>query len=220
MDGTAGGGPELAEDRLYGLMEVAERQQALVQAMLEGLAAERPSGRRWRGSGRRWRAGWLAGLQSGTQGAVRSAVADSLAGAATEGVAAVQAATGPLLSRLAGVAQQAGQADAALRGVVAWASWRLLGWMTAAVAALVLAGWLASTGVLWWDTGAIGAARVEKRQLQMELAELRAIRDEWVKTGAQAKLERCGPKARPCVRVDERAGAFGTAGDHRVLLGY
>lgn len=50
--------------------------------------------------------------------------------------------------------------------------------------------------------------------------ELRASRDEWVKTGAQAKLERCGPKARPCVRVDERAGVFGTASDHRVLLGY
>lgn len=29
------------EDRLYGLMEIAERQQAAVQAALEGLAAER-----------------------------------------------------------------------------------------------------------------------------------------------------------------------------------
>ncbi len=212
MDGTAGG----EEDRLYGLMEVAERQQAAVQATLEGLAAERAALAREREALARG----VAGLQSGTQGAVRAAVADSLACAATEGVAAVQAATGPLLSRLAGVAQQAGQADAALRGVVAWASWRLLGWMTAAVALLVLVGWLASTLVLWWDTGAIGAARVETRQLQMEVAELRASRDEWVKTGAQAKLERCGPKARPCVRVDERAGAFGTAGDHRVLLGY
>ena len=37
MDGTA----EPAEDRLYGLMEVAERQQGAVQAALEGLAAER-----------------------------------------------------------------------------------------------------------------------------------------------------------------------------------
>ena len=159
-------------------------------------------------------------MQAGTQGAVRAAVAESLAGAAVEGVAAVQAATGPLLARLDGVAEQAGQADAALRGVVAWASWRLLGWVAAAVALLVLGGWLASTLVLWWDTGAIGAARVERQQLQLEVAELRASRDEWVKTGALAKLERCGPKARPCVRVDERAGVFGTASDYRVLLGY
>ena len=216
MDGVAGqAGPE-DEDRLYGLMEVAERQQGAVQAALDGLAAERAALAREREALARG----VAGLQAGTQGAVRAAVADSLAGAAAEGVAAVQAATGPLLARLDGVAAQAGEADAALRGVVAWASWRLLGWMVAAVALLVLGGWLATTLVRWWDTGSIGAARVERQQLQLEIAELRASRDEWVKTGAQAKLERCGPKSRPCVRVDERAGVFGDRSDHRVLLGY
>ena len=216
MDGVARQTGPGDEDRLYGLMEVAERQQAAVQAALDGLAAERAALAREREALARG----VAGLQSGTQEAVRAAVADSLAGAGTEGVAAVQAATGPLLTRLAAVSEQAGQADAALRDVVAWASWRLLGWMVAAVAALVLGGWLATTLVLWWDAGAIGAARVERRQLQLEIAELRASRDEWVKTGAQAKLERCGPKARPCVRVDEKAGVFGTSSDHRVLLGY
>jgi len=123
---------------------------------------------------------------------------------------------------VAGVTAEAGQAEAALRGVVAWASWRLLGWMAAAVAALVLGGWLASTLVLWWDTGAIAAARVEKRQLQLDVAELRASRDEWVKTGAVAKLNRCNPGNRPCVRVDERAGSFESKGhaDYRVIQGY
>ena len=87
-------------------------------------------------------------------------MAKDLAGAAMEEVAVVQAATGPLLSRLAGVAEQAGQADAALRDGVAWASWRLLAWMIAAVMALVLGGWLATTLVLWWNTGAIAAPRV------------------------------------------------------------
>ena len=212
MDSTA----EPVEDRLYGLMEVAERQQAAVQAALDGLAAERAALAREREALARE----VAGLQAGTQGAVRAAVADSLAGAAVEGAAAVQAATGPLLARLDGVAEQAGQADAALRDVMAWATWRLLGWVAAAAALLVLGGWLASTLVLWWDTDAIGAARVEKAQLQAEVAEIKANRDEWVKTGALAKLERCGPKVRPCVRVDERAGVFGAASDHRVLLGY
>lgn len=215
MDGTAG---QADEDRLYGLMEVAERQQAAVQAALEGLAAERTALAREREALARG----VRDLQLGTQGAVRSAVADSLAGAATEGVAAVQAATDPLLSRLDSVAEQAGQADAALRGVVAWASWRLLGWMAATVALLVLGGWLASTLVLWWDTGAIAAARVEKRQLQAEVAEMRANRDEWVKAGMLGKLIRCNPGNRPCVRVDERAGAFESGGhaDYRVIQGY
>jgi len=213
VDGTAG---QAGEDRLYGLVEIADRQQAAVQAALEGLAAERAALAREREAFARQ----VQGLQAGVQGAARAAVAEGLAGAAVEGVAAVQAATGPLLSRLGRVAEQAGQADAALRRVVAWASWRLLGWMTAAVAALVLLGWLASTLVLWWDTGAIAAARVEKRQLQAEVAEMQANRDEWARAGFLAKLERCGPTRRPCVRINESAGPFGDRSDYRVLLGY
>jgi len=92
----------------------------------------------------------------------------------------------------------------------------------AAVAGLVLLGWLASTLVLWWDAGAIAAARAEKRQLQAEVAEMQANRDEWARAGFLAKLTRCNPGNRPCVRVDERAGAFESQGhdDYRVLLGY
>ncbi len=204
MDGMA----EPAEDRLYALMEVAERQQAAAQAALEGLAAERAALARERETLARQ----VQALQAGVQGAARTAVAEGLAGAATEGVAAVRAATGPLLSRLAGMAEQAGQADAALRGVVAWASWRLLGWMAAAVALLVL----------WWDMGAVAAARAEKAQLRAEVAEMQANRDEWARTGALAKLLRCNPGNRPCVRVDERAGTFESGGhaDYRVIQGY
>jgi len=213
MDAAAG--PE-DEDRLYGLMEIAERQQAAVQAALDGLAAERAA----LAQEREALARGVRDVQIGAQGAVRSAVVDSLAGAATEGVAAVQAATAPLLSRLAGMTEQAGQADAALRDLVSWASWRLLAWMIGAVALLVFSGWLATTVVLWWDAGAIATARAQKAQLAAEVAEMQANRDEWVKAGFVAKLARCEPKARPCVRVDEKAGAFGTASDYRVLLGY
>ena len=69
---------------------------------------------------------------------------------------------------------------------------------------------------------AIAAARAEKVQVQAEVAEMRANRDEWVKAGMLAKLERCGPKARPCVRVNESAGAFQAGGnaDYRVIQGY
>ena len=204
------------EDRLYGLMEIAERQQAAVQAALDGLAAERAA----LGREREALARGVRDLQLGTQGAVRSAVTDSLAGAATEGVAAVQAGTKPLLDRLAGVTAEAGQAEAVLRQVVLWASWRLLGWVMAGVAGLVLLGWLASTLVLWWDTGTIAAAQLQKAQLQQEVAGLQATQDAWVKAGMLGKLERCGPKARPCIRVDESAGPFGERSDYRVIQGY
>jgi len=187
-----------------------------VQAALEGLAAERAALQRER----ELLARGVRDLRMGTQEAVRSAVTDSLAGAVTEGVAAVQAATKPLLGRLAGVAAEAGQAEAALRQVVLWASWRLLGWIVAVVAGLVLLGWLASTLVLWWDSGTIGAAQAQKAQLQAEVAELKANQDTWVKAGMLEKLARCNPGFRPCVRVNEAAGAFGDRSDYRVILGY
>ena len=107
-----------------------------------------------------------------------------------------------------------------MRGVVLWASWRLLGWLVAVVAGLMLLSWIANAGMLWWDTRAIGAAEARKAQLQAEIAEMQANHDEWAKTGMLAKLARCGPKARPCIRVDEGAGAFGNRSDYRVILGY
>jgi len=215
VDGTAG---QADEDRLYGLVEVADRQQAAVQAVLEGLAAERAALARER----EVLARQVQALQSGVQGAARAAVAEGLAGAAVEGVAAVQAATGPLLSRLGSVAEQAGQADAALRRVVLWASWRLLGWVVGLGAVMVLFGWLVSSGVLWWNTAAIGAAQARKAELQSEVAEMQANRDGWVKAGMLARLERCGPKLRPCVRVNESAEPFEGGGhtDYRVIQGY
>jgi hypothetical protein len=61
---------------------------------------------------------------------------------------------------------------------------------------------------------------VREVELAAEIAQLEAVRDGWEKAGMLGKLERCGPKARPCVRVDESAGGFGDRSDYRVILGY
>ena len=204
------------EHRLYGLIELAETQQAAVQTALQGLAAERAALQRERETLARG----VQALERSTRAAVHAAVTESLAGAAGEGVAAVQTATRPLLGQLAGVTERAGQAETALRGVVLWASWRLLGWVVGAVATLVLLGWLASTAVLWWDMNAIGAAQVRKAQLEAAVAELAANHDAWEKAGMLGKLGQCGPKAKPCIRVDENGGAFGDQADYRVIQGY
>lgn len=207
-----------ADEQLYGLMEIAERQQAAVQTALEGLAAERLALQREREQLAHER----QALAQSTQTAVRIAVEGSLERATSAGVQAVQAAAQPLLGRLDKVADGAGQAEVALRRVVLWASWRLLGWGVAAIASLVLLWWLASSAVLWWDAGAIGTAQLHKAQLEAEVAQLQATRDGWVKAGMLGRLERCNPGNRPCIRVNESAGAFGTDGhdDYRVILGY
>ena len=87
---------------------------------------------------------------------------------------------------------------------------------------MVLLGWLMSALILWWDRGAITEARVQKMQFQAEVAELEAKYDAWVKAGMLGRLERCNPGNRPCVRVNEAAGAFESQGhnDYRVIQGY
>jgi hypothetical protein len=198
-----------AEDRLYGLMEIAERQQAAVQTALDGLIAERAALKQERLA----LAAEAAVLVQGTKDAVHSAVAESLAGAADKGAEAVGEATKPLLGKLADVTKSAGHADVALRRVVEWASWRLLGWIVALIAALVLFGWLSSTALVWWDTKRINT-------LNSQIATLQANHRAWVKAGMLGALSTCGPDRRPCVRVDESAGAFGNHADYRVIRGY
>ncbi len=207
-----------AEDRLYGLMEVVERQQAAMQAALDGLAAERAALQREREALARG-VGTVAGSAAA---AVRSAVVESLSSVGPAIAAKAEGATQSLVGAVSEAASTAHQATAAMREVVLWASWRLLGWIVALLVGLVLVGWLASTAVLWWDRGTIAAAALEKAQLQSEVAELRANYDGWVKAGVQEKVMRCNPGNRPCIRVDENAGTFGSQGhsDYRVIQGY
>ena len=207
---------EAAEERLYGLIEIAERHQAAVQAALEGLAAERAALR-----AERERLGQdVQGLSRIIRIWVQGAVAESMFVAAETGASALKAATGPLLGRLDQVGTTADQAEASLRRVVLWASWRLLGWGVAGIAALALLWWLASSAVLWWDAGAIGEAQEQKAVLEAQVEQLQANHDAWVKAGMLGKIERCGTRSRLCIQVDEGAGAFGEHSEYRVIQGY
>jgi hypothetical protein len=192
---------QLVSAGLYGLMAIVDRQQAAVRTALDGLIAERAAWQRERERLARE----IAALDLGTRAAVRSAGQESFSGVAVQGVEAVQA---------------AGQAERTMHGVVLWASWRLLGCLLVVLAGLMPLVWVADTGILRWNTSAIGAAQARKAALQAEVVEMQANRDDWAKAGLLTKLEKCGPKATPCVRVEEGAGAFGNQSDYRVILGY
>jgi hypothetical protein len=205
------------EDRVYALIDVAGQQQGNVQAALDGLAAERAALQQERQALARG----VEAMRQGASVAVRLAVQESLAGACGTIAAQAEAATKPVLAQLAGVVATAGQAETAMRRVVLWASWRLLGWVIAGIAALSVLWWLAGAAVLWWDASAIRSAQAEKVHLEAEVAALQANYDDWVQKGMLGKLERCGPKDRPCIRVDERAGSFGNEGqDYQIIYGY
>ena len=239
---------EAREQALFGLMAVAEEQQAAVREALAGLAAQQAALEEQRASleqqaeavraeaaGLRRVAGEVGpGLARSTREAVAVAVERGLAGAGETATAAVATAAKPLLDGLSGVAAQAGAVEASLRRVVGWATWRLLGRGLLAVAGLAGLLWLAQGTAWWWERRALAMVRAETALLEAQVAGLKgerdalvanrdalvASRDELERSGLLAKIERCGPSRRPCVRVNEKAGAFGAAGDLRVLLGY
>ena len=201
-----------AEERLYGLMEIAEQQQAAVQRALNGLAEERAA----LAQERQKLAEEVSSLEERVREAVSAAVTTALEQVGKEGVATVREATKPLLEDVAGLAGGVSRAEEALRRIVAWASWRLLGWIVALTVGLMLFGWLSSTAVVWWD-------RTTVSQLRGEVTVLQANHAAWVKAGMLDKLTRCGANRRPCVAINQSAGKYGVPGgpyDLRVLKGY
>ena len=229
------------EQALFGLMAVAEEQQAGVREALAGLAAQQAALERQQARLEQQAAAVRAeavtlrrlatevgpGLAQSTREAVKAEVERDLAGAGETATAAVEAAAKPLLEGLAGVTAQAGAVEATLRRVVGWATWRLLGRGLLAVAGLAGLLWLAQGAAWWWDQHALAGVRAEKARLETEIARLQgerdkllANRDELIRAGFLAQINRCGPKSRLCVRVNEAAGEFGEEADYRVLRGY
>ena len=219
---------------MFGLMAVAEEQQAAVRDALAGLAAQQAAleqqqarlegwteAVRAEAAGLRRIAGEVGpGLARSTREAVETAVERGLAGAGTTATAAVQRAAQPLLDGLAGVAAQAGAVEAALRRVVGWATWRLLGQGVLAVACLAGLLWLVQASAWWWSWRELEEVRAQKAVVEAEVAGLKANRDALVREGMLARIVRCNPGNRPCVRINEAAGTFGEQADHRVLRGY
>jgi len=183
------------DQALFGLMAVAEEQQAAVREALAGLAAqqvalERQQARleqqaeavRAEAVGLRRIAGEVGpGLARSTREATETAVERGLAGAGTTATAAVQRAAQPLLDGLAGVAAQAGAAEAALRRVVGWATWRLLGQGVLAVACLVGLLWLLQASGWWWGWRALEEVQAQKVAVQDELLAAMTASNAWTR---------------------------------------
>ena len=231
------------DQALFGLMAVAEEQQAAVREALAGLATQQAALEQQQARLEQWTEAVQAeaaglrriagevgpGLARSTREAVETAVERGLAGAGATATAAVQRAAQPLLDGLAGVSAQAGAVEAALRRVVGWATWRLLGQGVLAVAGLAGLLWLAQVSGWWWGWRALEEVRAQKAMVEAEVTALAAQRDELlanrdalVREGMLARIVRCNPGNRPCVRINEAAGTFEAGGqaDYRVLRGY
>lgn len=206
---------DVLDEKFYGLVEVAEQQQATAQMILDQLTAERDALAHERD---RWVL-VVERMRDEIDATVRDAVATNMATIIKAASETLSGLGQPIADKMADAATSAEQADRAFRNLIGWTTTRLLLWGLGAIAGLVLLGWLASGIVLWWDTRAIATAHVAKQQLQLEVAELRANSDAWIKSGMATKLRRCGSKKRWCIAVDEAAGAFGEQSEYRLVKG-
>ena len=177
-----------AEQALFGLMAVAEEQQAGVRDALAGFAAQREALERQEvllegcaaliqtevARLRRATDEVGPGLALATRGAAVAAVEQGLAGAGRTATAAVEGAARPMLERLEGVAAEAERVEASLRRTVAWASWRLLGWGVVVVGCLAGLLWGAHLSVWWWSERDMARLQEQRSLLQSEIAGLQA----------------------------------------------
>ena len=75
-------------------------------------------------------------------------------------------------------------------------------------------------GLEWWTDYRLASAQAESSLLEANITGLQDTRDMLERAGAKAGINKCGPSARLCIRVDEAAGPFGDQADYRVIRGY
>ena len=215
------------EAEIFGLMTAAQDQQAAVQTALTRLAAQEAAIK----EERRLLAETLVAvqnqlvlarraaeeigpeLQRKVEVTIRSAVADKVA-------PAVASAAGPVFNQLTAVVEAAGAVETSLRRAVGWLSWRLLGRLGAIVVGLLVVMVAGRIGLEWWTDYSLASAQAESSLLEAKIAGLQGTRDTLERAGAKAGINKCGPSARLCIRVDEAAGPFGDQADYRIIRGY
>jgi hypothetical protein len=218
-----------AQQQLFGLMALAEEHQKAVQAAIHGLAEERAALAKERiavvqaaasvagvaGEVRKAAADVIPALKRATGEAVGTSVKQSLAGTTDAAVQALEEATKPVIGRLSGVVQAAGEAEGSMRRAGAWFAWK---WVAVAGGGAVGVCLLAYAS-LAWQLHQVESLREQKAALQDEVVQLQANANEWAKQGGRVKLERCGEASRLCVRVNKTV-SYGKDNDHFVLRGY
>ena len=113
---------------------------------------------------------------------------------------------------LGNVAAEGRRAAESLRRVRRAANLRILLWTV--LIAVICSG--VATGEAWWllpSQSQIAAMRARRDSLAANIVRLE-------RRGGMLDLRACGARARPCVRVDRSAPAYGPGADYLVVKGY
>lgn len=165
--------------KIFGLIDVAERQQTDLSAAIQALQAERLA----------LRAEWT------------TLAKQDLAHAGQQAGQVMTATATPMLERLERVVQAAGQTERQLQDTAGRTTRRWLG-----IAAVTAGGLLVAAGIAGAGLFALYHYRLDS--LSAEIAEQEAALQQLSQAGGRAKLTHCGKTARLCVQIDKTAGEY------------
>jgi len=201
------------ERRIFGLLEMAERQQALSGDLLQELKWEKETLARERQEQRAAHERWRRDMRQATQTEVRRSLEDMLA-TGTEGV---RLTLSGLRSELNHLPLHTNRAVQALDRLVHYATWGLFLRIVAGLLGLGGGLWLITSGILLWQQGRLVQLEDRRTALSAELRHMEQREQDWKQAGLLQDITRCGPNAYPCVRVDMQDTGYGDNGDYRIL---
>jgi FtsZ-binding cell division protein ZapB len=145
-------------------------------------------------------------LQKAAGDAIKGAVIDSLAESSQSATLILEKAVKPILDKLSGVVQAAGEVERNLKKATQSFSWQ---W--AAFASIIGAGLIVSVLAIAWGTVSYQRYQIEsltehKNTLQADIAKLQSNVDTLEKKGGRIKFERCGQDNRLCIEIAPNQG--------------
>ncbi|MBM3099328.1 hypothetical protein JRX38_15225 [Gluconobacter cerinus] len=201
------------ERRIFGLLEMAERQQALSGDLLQGLTREKEALARERQEQHAAHQRWRRDVRQATQTEVRRGLEEMLA----NGTEDVRLTLSGLRSELNHLPLQTTRAVQALEHLVHYTTWELFLRIVAGLLGLGGGLWLITSGILLWQQGRLVQLEDRKAVLSEELRHMEQREQDWKQAGMLQDITRCGPNAYPCVRVDMQDTGYGDNGYYRIL---
>ena len=187
-----------ADDRIFGLLALAEDQQTAVRAGVEGMALERAAMAKERVAlvqqieALKKLADELTKtvlkalplMAQASASAAKAAVEKALAGAAETSTQAAIESAKPTLASLAGAVQSANTVQLALKKAVKDFTRKWTSVAASATAGAILAAALVSWGLVWWQRQELQSLAAERDKLSAEVNALQGQADQTRRNGA------------------------------------
>ena len=198
------------QQQLMALMVLAEKQQAAVQAAIEGLKEQQKALEKA-----------TEGVQRAASSGAAAAVGQTMSNASKFATEAFNAATTTTLGKLRAAATDADEAQDRLSRATLTFGFKWVGVAVVTLAACLILFSAVAFFLVGWKEYQVKNLTDQRAELIEEVDKLKKSAAEFSKLAGKAKLSQCGEQNRLCVEVDKAAGLFGKKNiDFAVIKGY